>query len=285
MNKLKIAVQKSGRLSSKSLELFRECGIILPDFKNKLKAAARNFPLEILFLRDDDIPRYVEQNIVHLGIIGENELAEQQCAVNVLRTLGFAQCRLSLAVPRDTVYPGTSFFAGKTIATSYPVLVNRFLKENQLDATVVEISGSVEVAPGIGLADAIADLVSSGSTLLHNGLKEVETILESQAVLIANNQLSAEIQELSEQLQFRLQAVQNSREHKYILLNAPNTSILEITALLPGMKAPTILPLAEPGWSSIHSVVRETEFWRVISRLKQLGAEGILIVPIEKMVI
>jgi len=285
MSKLKIAIQKSGRLSEKSLELLKECGITFPDFKSKLKNSATNFPLEILFLRDDDIPKYVEQGIVDIGIIGENEVLEQDKNVVVVRKLGFANCRLSLAIPKETEYSTLNFFEGKKIATSYPIIVRNYFQNKNISAEIVEISGSVEIAPSIGLADTIADLVSSGSTLLHNGLKEVEEILRSEAVLISNENLAPETEIILESFLFRIQAVINSRENKYILLNAPNDSIDQIINILPGMKSPTVLPLAESGWSSIHSVVRENEFWQIIDELKKCGAEGILVIPIEKMVL
>jgi len=285
MSKLKIAIQKSGRLSEKSLQLLEECGITFPDFKSKLKNSATNFPLEILFLRDDDIPKYVEQGIVDIGIIGENEVLEQDKNVVVVRKLGFANCRLSLAIPKETEYSTLNFFEGKKIATSYPIIVRNYFQNKNISAEIVEISGSVEIAPSIGLADTIADLVSSGSTLLHNGLKEVEEILRSEAVLISNENLPAESEIILESFLFRIQAVINSRENKYILLNAPNDSIEQIINFLPGMKSPTVLPLAESGWSSIHSVVRENEFWQIIDELKKCGAEGILVIPIEKMVL
>ena len=285
MNKLKIAIQKSGRLSEKSLELLKECGIKIPDFKSKLKNAATNFPLEILFLRDDDIPKYVEQGIVDIGIIGENEVLEQGKNVDLVRKLGFANCRLSLAIPKEQDYSNLTFFQGKKIATSYPNIVKNYFQANNVEAEIVEISGSVEIAPSIGLADTIADLVSSGSTRLHNGWKEVEQVLTSEAVLISSRDLSDDISIILESLLFRIQAVINSRENKYILLNAPNDSIEKIIDILPGMKSPTVLPLAESGWSSIHSVVRESEFWKIIDELKNNGAEGILVIPIEKMVL
>ena len=285
MNKLKIAIQKSGRLSEKSLELLKECGIKIPDFKSKLKNAATNFPLEILFLRDDDIPKYVEQGIVDIGIIGENEVLEQGKNVDLVRKLGFANCRLSLAIPKEQDYSNLTFFQGKKIATSYPNIVKNYFQANNVEAEIVEISGSVEIAPSIGLADTIADLVSSGSTLLHNGLKEVEQVLTSEAVLISSRDLSDDISIILESLLFRIQAVINSRENKYIILNAPSDSIEKIIDILPGMKSPTVLPLAESGWSSIHSVVRESEFWKIIDELKNNGAEGILVIPIEKMVL
>lgn len=285
MNKLKIAIQKSGRLSEKSLELLRECGINFPDFKSKLKNSATNFPLEILFLRDDDIPKYVEQNIVDIGIIGENEVLEQEKNIEVIKKLGFAKCRLSLAVTNDSVCNDLSYFEGKKIATSYPNILKKFFQKENFTPEITEISGSVEIAPSIGLADAIADLVSSGGTLLHNGLKEVFEVLKSEAVLVSNPNLNAETLEILERLLFRIQAVLNSRENKYILLNAPTKSLAEIIKVLPGMKSPTVLPLADPEWSSVHSVVRESEFWEVIDELKKFGAEGILVIPIEKMVL
>lgn len=285
MNKLKIAIQKSGRLSEKSLELLKECGIKIPDFKSKLKNSATNFPLEILFLRDDDIPKYVEQGIVDIGIIGENEVLEQGKNVDLIRKLGFANCRLSLAIPKEQEFSDLSFFEGKKIATSYPTIVSNYFSQQNISAQIVEISGSVEIAPSIGLADTIADLVSSGSTLLHNGLKEVAEILKSEAVIIASKNLDQDVEIILASFLFRIQAVINSRENKYILLNAPNNSIAQIIEALPGMKSPTVLPLAESGWSSIHSVVRENEFWEIIDELKKYGAEGILVIPIEKMIL
>lgn len=285
MNKLRIAIQKSGRLSEKSLELLQECGIKIPDFKSKLKNSSTNFPLEILFLRDDDIPKYVEQNIVDVGIIGENEVLEQNKNVDLVKKLGFANCRLSLAIPKELEYTDLSFFNNKKVATSYPSILQNYFDNNNVNAEIVEISGSVEIAPSIGLADSIADLVSSGSTLLHNGLTEVQQVLKSEAVLISSKNLAPEVAEILESFLFRIQAVINSRENKYILLNAPNDSIEKIIEILPGMKSPTVLPLAQLGWSSIHSVVRESEFWEIIDELKKQGAEGILVVPIEKMIL
>ena len=285
MNKLRIAIQKSGRLSEKSLELLQECGIKIPDFKSKLKNSSTNFPLEILFLRDDDIPKYVEQNIVDVGIIGENEVLEQNKNVDLVKKLGFANCRLSLAIPKELEYTDLSFFNNKKVATSYPSILQNYFDNNNVNAEIVDISGSVEIAPSIGLSDSIADLVSSGSTLLHNGLIEVEQVLTSEAVLISSKNLAPEVARILESFLFRIQAVINSRENKYILLNAPNDSIEKIIEILPGMKSPTVLPLAQLGWSSIHSVVRESEFWEIIDELKKQGAEGILVVPIEKMIL
>lgn len=285
MSKLKIAIQKSGRLSEKSLELLKECGIKLPPNDRKLKSSATNFPLEVLFLRDDDIPQYVEQGIADIGILGQNEVWEKDKKVDEIKLLGFAACRLSLAIKKGDDYPGISYFANKKIATSYPKILSNYFKENGISVEIEEIGGSVEIATGIGLADAIFDIVSTGSTLLMNGLKEVETVLKSEAVLIANQKLNTEKNKILDQLLFRIKSVKNAIEHKYILLNAPNKSLEKICALLPGMKSPTILPLKEKDWSSIHSVVKEDQFWDVIDELKVFGAEGILVVPIEKMIL
>jgi ATP phosphoribosyltransferase len=285
MSKLKIAIQKNGRLSEKSLQLLKECGIKLSNGERTLKATSPNFPVEILFLRDDDIPQYVEQGVADVGILGENEVWEKNKNVSVIKKLGFANCRLSLAIPKEVNYKGVDYFSQKKIATSYPVILEGFLKENNLEAEIETITGSVEIAPGIGLADAIFDIVSTGSTLQMNGLKEVEVVTRSEAVLISNTALNPEKQEILEQLLFRIQSVKNAAENKYILLNAPNDAITEIAGILPGMKSPTVLPLKEPGWSSIHSVIKEDEFWDNIGRLKNLGAEGILIVNVEKMIL
>lgn len=285
MSKLKIAIQKSGRLSEKSLELLKECGIKISNGDRKLKTEAKNFPIEILFLRDDDIPQYVEQGVADIGILGENEVWEKEKKIKVIEKLGFANCKLSLAIPKDENYSGLSFFTNKKIATSYPNILQKFFKEKGIKVEIEEIGGSVEIAPGIGLADAIFDIVSTGSTLLMNGLKEVEIVTLSEAVLIGNNNINSDKLIILEKLLFRIKAVRNSSENKYILLNAPNESIPHIISILPGMKSPTILPLAENGWSSIHSVVKEDEFWDIIEQLKNLGAQGILVVPIEKMVI
>jgi len=284
MSKLKLAIQKKGRLSEKSLQLLGDCGIKIANGSSGLKAKAANFPIDILFLRDDDIPQYVEQQVADVGILGENEVLEQKKDVTIVRKLGFARCRLSLAIPRDQQYPGLHFFQNKRIATSYPALTREFFQLKNINTTIEEISGSVEIAPGIGLAEAISDLVSTGSTLQTNGLKEVETILDSQAILISNKNIEKGKLKILERLLFRLSAVQNANENKYILLNARNYSIDEICRVLPGMKSPTILPLAQKGWSSLHSVVREDDFWEVIDELKRLGAEGILVIPIEKMI-
>ncbi len=285
MDKIKIAIQKSGRLSDDSLKLIRECGIKFNNGKGKLKATADNFPLEFLFLRDDDIPGYVEDGIAHLGIVGENVLAEKTSEVDNVKQLGFSKCRLSIGIDRNWNYEGIEALDGKSIATSYPKILGNFLAKKGIKAEIHEISGSVEIAPSIGLADAVCDIVSSGSTLLSNGLKEADVIMNSQAVLIANRDMNADQKAILEQLLFRINAVQEGKKNKYILLNAPNNSLEEIKRLLPGMKSPTVLPLAEAGWSSLHSVVKEDQFWEVIEQLKNAGAEGILVVPIEKMII
>lgn len=282
--KLRIAIQKSGRLHEDSMRLLKECGIDISNGGNKLKAAAGNFPLEVFFLRDDDIPQYVEDAVADAGIVGENVVYEKKKEVEVLEQLGFGKCRLSLAVGRNEVFD-KSALNGKRIATSYPVLLQQYLDNNKINAEIHEISGSVEIAPGIGLADAICDLVSSGSTLLTNGLKEAETILNSQAVLIQNKQLSPEKQKLLQRLQFRIRSVKKAKNNKYILLNAPDDKLNQIISLLPGMKSPTVLPLAQPGWHSVHSVIDENDFWNIIEQLKDAGAQGILVVPIEKMII
>jgi ATP phosphoribosyltransferase len=284
MNKLKIAIQKSGRLYDESVRLLKDCGIDLKNGVNKLKAECDNFPMEIYFLRDDDIPQYVEDAVADIGIVGENVLYEKNKKAVVVEQLGFGKCRLSVAVGRGEVYEGVGYLNGKRIATTYPGLVRSFLDKNGIRAEIHEISGSVEIAPGIGLADAIVDLVSSGSTLFMNGLREVETILKSQAVLVRNERLGPDQQQLLERFLFRIRAVKKARDNKYILLNAPNEKLPEIIRLLPGMKSPTVLPLAEAGWSSVHSVLSENDFWEIIERLKDAGAQGILVVPIEKMV-
>jgi ATP phosphoribosyltransferase len=283
--KLRIAVQKSGRLSEKSLSLFEECGISVPNGSQKLLAAATNFPLEVLFLRDDDIPQYVSDGVADAGVLGENVVLEKQKAIETVEALGFAQCRLCLAVRRDVKYADAQWFNGKKIATSYPEILGNYLRENNIDAEIEEISGSVEIAPGIGLADAIFDIVSSGSTLMSNGLVEVETVLRSQAVLVAHPDMVQGKRDLLDKLLFRIRAVKNARKNKYILLNAPNVSLERICNILPGIKSPTILPLAMEGWSSLHSVVHEDQFWEIIGQLKDAGAEGIVVCPIEKMIL
>jgi len=282
---IRIAVQKSGRLSEDSLSLMKECGIKYNNGGGKLKATSTNFPIEFLFLRDDDIPGYVADGVADLGIVGENEIVEKNKQVHTIRKLGFSKCRLSLAIPKGEEYSGLSYFQNKNIATSYPRILGDFLKENNINAEIHEISGSVEIAPSIGLAEGICDIVSSGSTLMMNGLKEVEKIFSSEAVLISGGNLDAKKQQIVDKLLFRINAVQKGKSNKYVLLNAPNDSLEKIIALIPGMKSPTILPLAQEGWSSVHSVLSEDQFWENIEELKAAGAQGILVVPIEKMVI
>jgi ATP phosphoribosyltransferase len=281
---LRIAIQKSGRLQDDSLKLLKESGLHFNNGKDQLKTQSDNFPVELLFLRDDDIPQYVEDKVADVGFVGENVFKEKQKQNSLVRPLGFAKCRLSIAVPRSDNYSGASWLQGKNIATSYPNIVKEFLRKNKIEAGIHEISGSAEIAPGIGLADAICDIVSSGSTLLSNGLKEVEVVMKSEAVLIATPQMEKDKQQILDELIFRIQAVQTAKTNKYILMNCPNDAIEKITQVIPGMKSPTILPLKKDGWSSLHSVVNENDFWKKINQLKSLGAEGILVVPIEKMI-
>lgn len=285
MIKLKIAIQKSGRLSEKSLELFKNSGIKVSNGDKKLKTEATNFPIELLFLRDDDIPQYVEQGVADIGILGKNEVLEKQKNINIINELGFGNCKLSLAIPKDEIYTNINFFNHKKVATSYPKILRKYFDEKNITAEIEEITGSVEIAPGIGLAHAIFDIVSTGSTLLTNGLKEVEVVMQSSAVIVANNNLAEEKKVILQKLMFRFKALKMGVEHKYILLNAPVNAIPSIKSLIPGMKSPTILPLEDKNWVSIHSVVQEDDFWEVLDQLKSLGAEGILVVPIEKMVL
>jgi len=285
MSKLKLALQKNGRLSEKSLKLLEECGIKISNGTRKLKAVSSNFPLEILFLRDDDIPQYVEQGVADIGILGLNEVLEQKKQIETIQKLGFAQCRLSLAIPKEDDYTGIQYFEGKKIATSYSEILSDYFKEKNITAQIEKIGGSVEIAPGIGLSDGIFDIISTGSTLLTNGLKEVETVVESEAVLVSNNDLSDYKKDILKKLLFRINAVKEASESKYILLNAPNENLEKIINILPGMKSPTILPLAESGWSSVHSVIKEDQFWEVIEKLKNEGAQGILVLEIEKMIL
>ena len=282
-NKLVLAIQKSGRLSEESLDLLKKCGIQIQNGNNHLKAAAFGFPLELIYLRDDDIPRYVADGIADAGILGLNEVFEKQQRVEVREKLGFSRCRLSIAIPRQQSYTGHDFLQGRRIATSYPKLLGEYLEKNQITAEVHTISGSVEITPGLGLADAIFEIVSSGGTLLSNGLTEVETVMESEAVLISGSSVSPQKDKLISELLFRIRSVLAARNNKYILLNAPNDRLDQITRLIPGIKSPTVLPLAIQGWSSLHSVVSESDFWNIIGKLREAGAEGILIVPIEKM--
>lgn len=282
---LRIAIQKSGRLQEGSLELLRESGLSFSNGKDQLKTQASNFPVEVLFLRDDDIPQYVEDKVADVGIVGENIFTEKQKSNRLVKRLDFAKCRLSIAVPRSENYTGIQSLQGKNIATSYPNIVKAFLTKHQVQAGIHEISGSVEIAPGIGLADAICDIVSTGSTLLSNGLKEVDIVMRSEAVVISSIDLIPEKQLILDKLLFRIGAVQKAKNSKYILLNCPNEAIDKITSVIPGMKSPTIIPLAREGWSSLHSVVDENDFWELIDQLRSFGAEGILVVPIEKMII
>ena len=283
--RLRIAIQKSGRLSEISNELLQECGINIKNGKNALLASASNFPLDVLYLRDDDIPQYVEDGTADLGILGENVVEESMARITLVKRLDFGRCRLSLAIPKMEEYNGIQYFMNKKIATSYPNILNQYLTENGVISDVHVISGSVEIAPNIGLADAICDLVSSGSTLLSNGLKEVQVIMQSEAVLVSNRFLDAEGCQILDKILFRLNAVMTAKTNKYVILNAPNESILAIKKLLPGMKSPTVVPLATEGWSAIHSVLNEEQFWDVIDDLKKAGAQGILVVPIEKMIL
>ncbi|WP_375562184.1 ATP phosphoribosyltransferase [Bernardetia sp. OM2101] len=284
-NRLKIAIQKSGRLSEKSLALLKECGIQITTSPNALRAEASNFPLEILFLRDDDIPEYVQDGVADVGIIGENVMLEKGKKLELIDKLGFAKCRLSLAVPRGTTYDDVSFFDGKRIATSYPKILGEYFKEKNVNAEIHMISGSVEIAPSIGLSEGVCDIVSSGSTLLSNGLKEVETVLKSEAVLVANPDFNGEKRKNFEKLLFRMQSVRRSNKNKYILLNAPKSKLDAIISVLPGLKSPTIMPLANEDWVSVHTVINEDDFWEKIDALQEAGAEGILVIPIEKMIV
>lgn len=283
--KLKIAIQKSGRLNEDSVKLLKDCGISIENGKDQLKAAAQNFPMDILYLRNSDIPQYLQDGVVDIAIVGENLLIEKQKEAEKIVNLQFSKCRVSLAVPKEFEGAGIEYFQGKKIATSYPNTVKNFFKENNIDAEIHVISGSVEIAPNIGLADGICDIISSGSTLFKNGLVEIFTILKSQAVLAKGKNLSSEKMELLDKLIFRIQSVLKAKNNRYILLNAPNDKIKEISQILPVLKSPTVLPLAEEGWSSLHSVIEKDKFWEVIDELKAAGAQGILVVPIEKMVI
>lgn len=282
---MKIAVQKSGRLYEDSIKILRECGIELSNGMNKLRSEAYNFPLEVLFLRDDDIPQYVEDGVADCGIVGENIVYETNKKIKVVEKLGFGKCRLSIAVQKNTDYKNIKDLKGKKIATSYPVILANYLKKKKVVAKLEEVSGSVEIAPSVGLADAICDLVSSGSTLFANGLKEVETVMKSEAVFVSGTKLDKEKNAILKKLLFRIKAVKKSRHNKYVLLNAPNNKLEAICNILPGMKSPTILPLAEKGWSSVHSVIDEEKFWEIIEQLKENGAQGILVIPIEKMIV
>jgi ATP phosphoribosyltransferase len=282
---LRIAVQAKGRLYEETMLLLTETGIKLESGKRLLLLPARNFPLEVLFLRDDDIPQSVAEGVADIGIVGENEYAEKNKNVLLTKRLGFSKCRLSLAIPKEIEYTDISWFNGKVIATSYQEILKDFLKQKKIIADIHVITGSVEIAPSIGLADAIFDIVSSGSTLVTNHLKEVEVLMKSEAILIANPKLSAEKQTILDELLFRIEAVQMAEDKKYVLMNVPSENIDKIIEVLPGMKSPTIMPLAKEGWNSLHAVIDEKRFWDIIGKLKQLGAEGILVIPIEKMIL
>ena len=282
---LKIAIQKSGRLYEESVKLLKECGIQLNNGNKQLKTVAENFPIEVFFLRDDDIPQYVYDSVADIGIVGENVLLEKNKDIELIYKLGFGKCRLSIAVPKGMKYDNIKDIDGLKIATTYSYITQEFLKKNSVNAEIHEISGSVEIAPGIGFADAICDLVSSGSTLFTNNLKEVEVILRSEAVLVGDKKMTEEKKVILQKLLMRINAVKTAKNNKYILLNAPNHQLENIVAVLPGSKSPTIVPLAEEGWSSVQSVVNENDFWEVIEKLKELEAEGILVVPIEKMIV
>lgn len=282
---LRLAIQRKGRLSEDSLSLIKESGIKFSNGTGKLKSRARNFPIEFLFLRDDDIPDYVADGVADIGIVGENVALEKGKNIDTVKKLGFSKCRLSLAIPKGMDYSGVEFFQGASIATSYPKILGDYLDQKGVSADIHEISGSVEIAPSIGLASGVCDIVSSGSTLLSNGLKEVETIFNSEAVIIGNQNMTDEKKSILDKLLFRIESVQKGKNNKYILLNAPNDKLDEIITLLPGMRSPTIVPLVDKEWSSIHSVINEDEFWEVIEKLRDAGAEGILVVPIEKMIL
>ncbi len=282
---LRIAIQSKGRLYDESMALLEESGIKLPGGKRTLLVSARNFPVEVLFLRDDDIPESVASGVADVGIVGLNEVLEKRCPVGVLKKLGFGRCRLSLAIPQDIDYPGRDWFTGKKIATSYPGILSDYLHRNGIEADIHVITGSVEIAPGIRLADAIFDIVSSGSTLVSNRLKEVEQVVESEAVLIGTDSLSGEKQEILDELIFRFESVQAADDKKYILMNVPQTKLDDVLAVLPGIKSPTVMPLADPAWCSVHTVLDEKRFWEIINRLKAAGAEGIVVLDIEKMIL
>ncbi len=282
---LRIAVQSKGRLHDDTMSLLAEVGIKVSEGKRTLLERAGNFPVEVLFLRDDDIPQCVAAGVADLGVVGENEYAEREEDVCILRHLGFSKCRLSLAIPKAEDYAGLEWFGGRKIATSYPRILRRFLAERGVAAEVHVITGSVEISPGIGLSDAIFDIVSSGSTLVSNNLREVEVVMESQAVLIANKNLAAEKQAVVDELLFRIEAVMSAQGKKYVLMNVPSERLNDVVAVLPGAKSPTVMPLATPGWSSVHTVIEEKSFWTIIGKLRELGAQGILVVPIEKMIL
>ncbi|MBQ6190358.1 MAG: ATP phosphoribosyltransferase [Bacteroidaceae bacterium] len=282
---LRIAVQSKGRLFEDTMNLLTEAGIKIAGSKRTLLIESTNFPIEVLYLRDDDIPQSVATGVADLGIVGRNELEERGEDVDTIRPLGFSKCRLSLAIPRSEEYTGLSWFEGKKIATSYPRILKRFMQENKVNCNIHVITGSVEISPGIGLSDAIFDIVSSGGTLVSNNLREVEVVMKSEALLIGNKALSDEKKAILDELLFRIEAVKNAEDKKYVLMNVPTDRLNDIINVLPGMKSPTVMPLATPGWNSVHTVIDEKSFWQIISRLKELGAEGILVIPVEKMIL
>ena len=282
---LRIAVQSKGRLYEDTMNLLKEADIKVSESKRTLLVQSTNFPLEVLFLRDDDIPQSVASGVADIGVVGENEFEERQEDAHIIRPLGFSKCRLSLAIPKTIDYTGISWFNGKKIATSYPGILRRFMNKNNIKADIHVITGSVEISPGIGLADAIFDIVSSGSTLVHNNLKEVEVVMKSEAVLIGNWKMDDEKRKILNELLFRFEAVQIARDKKYVMMNAPKDKVADITKVLPGIKSPTIMPLSDPEWCAIHTVLDEARFWEIIGKLKELGAQGILVSPIEKMIL
>ena len=282
---LRIAVQSKGRLYEDTMNLLTEAGIKIPSSKRTLLVESSNFPIEVLYLRDDDIPQSVASGVADLGVVGQNELEERGEDADIIRPLGFSRCRLSLAIPKAIDYPGLSWFEGRKIATSYPNILRRFMQEQGIHSDIHVITGSVEISPGIGLADAIFDIVSSGGTLVSNNLREVEVVMRSEALLIGNKQMSDEKRQVLNELLFRIEAVKNAEDKKYVLMNVPTERLEDIIRVLPGMKSPTVMPLATPGWNSVHTVIDEKSFWQIISQLKELGAEGILVIPVEKMIL
>ncbi|MBQ8050947.1 MAG: ATP phosphoribosyltransferase [Bacteroidaceae bacterium] len=282
---IRIAIQSKGRLYEDTIALLSEAGIKIPGSKRTLLVSSTNFPLEVLYLRDDDIPQSVASGVADLGIVGRNELEERGERVDVVRPLGFSHCRLSLAIPKSEKYNGLQWFQGRRIATSYPTILHRFMQEHGIEADIHVITGSVEISPGIGLSDAIFDIVSSGSTLVSNNLCEVEVVMQSEALLIANPTLGNDKRQVLSELLFRIEAVKNAEDKKYVLMNVPTERLNDVIRVLPGMRSPTVMPLATPGWNSVHTVIDEHSFWQIISQLKELGAEGILVIPVEKMIL
>ena len=282
---LRIAVQSKGRLYEDTMALLAEADIKVSSSKRTLLVQASNFPIEVLYLRDDDIPQSVASGVADLGVVGENEFVEREEDAVIVRRLGFSKCRLSLAIPKTVDYPGLSWFNGRKIATSYPRILQKYMADNGVNADIHVITGSVEIAPGIGLADGIFDIVSSGSTLVSNNLQEVAVVMKSEALLIGNCGISAEKKAVLDELLFRIEAVKSAEDKKYVLMNVPTERVKDVVAVLPGAKSPTVMPLAQEGWSSVHTVIDESRFWEIISKLKELGAQGILVVPVEKMIL